>query len=83
MSLHVQLHRTYFFLNIHQNFNDRSLPTGDVLSTELLSAAVKTVPLSQCNATFLNYNENKNFDEFKNGITDGQYCAKDPKMKVF
>lgn len=54
------------------------MPTGDALSNVLLSAELRTVPFQQCNATFVNYNQNKHFDTFENGISETQYCAFDP-----
>lgn len=51
------------------------------LSDVLLSAEVRTVPFAQCNATFVNYNYNKNYDTFENGISETQYCAFDPTSK--
>lgn len=38
-----------------------------------------TVPLSQCNATYLEFNRDANHDELLNGISESQYCAQDLK----
>lgn len=39
------------------------------------------MPLSQCNATFLEYNREAQNKAFENGISDSQYCAYDPIEK--
>lgn len=36
------------------------------------------MPLSECNATILEWNREKNLQIFRNGIIKGQYCAYDP-----
>lgn len=36
------------------------------------------MPLSDCNATIVNYNEQRNLLGFQNGIDESQYCAYDP-----
>lgn len=53
------------------------MQTGDALSDVLL----RTVPLSQCNHTYVQYNEDKNHAAFRGGIIEGQYCANDPEFK--
>lgn len=50
-------------------------------SNELLKVELKTLPLSECNATLLEYNEGRNLPIFKNGIEKSQYCAHDPDGK--
>lgn len=47
----------------------------------MLKADVKTVPLSECNMTFWNYNEERNLPEFRRGIDESQYCSHDPTRK--
>lgn len=37
------------------------------------------MPLSDCNRTLLKYNEFVNHAAFRNGISEGQYCAYDPE----
>lgn len=36
------------------------------------------MPLSQCNATLLEFNREKDLQALRNGISDSQYCAYDP-----
>lgn len=38
-------------------------------------SSVKTVPWLQCRTTFLDYNRNLRLPAFKDGISEGQYCA--------
>lgn len=51
-------------------------------SNELRKARVKTVSLSECNTTYLQYNQEANNDAFENGISKGQYCARDPDGRM-
>lgn len=37
------------------------------------------MPLSECNSTFLKYNQRVNAAAFRNGMSEGQYCAWDPQ----
>lgn len=37
------------------------------------------MPLSECNRTVLDYNKTPNLVAFRNGVSDGQYCAHDEK----
>lgn len=46
-------------------------------SNELRKTQVKTMKLSECNTTLLNYNARVNLAAFR-GISEGQYCAFDP-----
>lgn len=39
------------------------------------------MPLDQCNSTVLEHNKKTYFDEFQEGVYDGQYCAHDPKQQ--
>lgn len=40
------------------------------------------MPLAQCNRTVLEYNQTPNYEAFRDGVTESQYCAHDPnKMK--
>lgn len=57
------------------------MQTGDVQSDKLLSAEIKTMPLSHCNETFVGYNQRINHAAFKEGISNSQYCAYDPANK--
>lgn len=36
------------------------------------------MPLSECNATLVNFNEMRDVPAFRNGIDESQYCAHDP-----
>lgn len=47
-------------------------------SNVLLKAQKQTVPIFECNSTFLEYNKLGGHRVFENGIDDGQYCAYDP-----
>lgn len=51
--------------------------------TDLLrKTSLITMPLSQCNRTLLDYNRRGgNQKAFRNGISQGQYCAYDPDGK--
>lgn len=40
-----------------------------------------TVPLSECNQIYLDYNLGANHIQLKNGITESQYCAHNPNGK--
>lgn len=40
------------------------------------------MPSPQCNTTLLNYNQQVNAASIRNGISEGQYCAYDPRGKV-
>lgn len=51
---------------------------GGSQSKILLKAILKTFPLAECTTTFLKYNEQANDAAFRNGISEGQYCAYDP-----
>lgn len=51
-------------------------------SNEMRKAQVKTVLLSECNRTYWRYNLEANVDEFKDGLTKGQYCASDPAGRM-
>lgn len=44
------------------------------------SAELKTVPWSQCQTTFLDYNKSLRLALFQDGINAGQYCAKDSNV---
>ncbi|XP_031636079.1 serine protease persephone-like, partial [Contarinia nasturtii] len=50
----------------------------DSQSDLLLKIAINTMPLSECNATYLNHFALKNQTAFRDGLDDGQYCAHDP-----
>lgn len=39
------------------------------------------MPLGECNSTILDWNRNEHVLEFKNGISESQYCAYDPQGK--
>lgn len=58
------------------NFN---VVLGRNKSDILLKTDLATVPLSQCNQTFLEYNrKGSNLSALQNGISESQYCAHDP-----
>lgn len=46
-------------------------------SVVLQKVDLKTVPLSQCNKTLLEYNQHAHQKPLRNGITEGQYCTHD------
>lgn len=46
------------------------------MSNDLLKTSLKTMPLSECNATLVKYFPNEMV--FRNGIDRSQYCAFDP-----
>lgn len=52
------------------------------LSKRLLEADVVTKPLSQCNQTYLKYNEIAKETAFQHGISESQYCSFDPNRTV-
>lgn len=56
------------------NFLARRSPSQDLIEIENL----QTMPLSQCNDTYLDYNKNRNLSVFRNGLSQGQYCVHDP-----
>lgn len=47
----------------------------------LLKTQLETVPLQQCNESYILYNEFLDFPAFRGGISQGQYCALDPQGK--
>lgn len=68
----------HYFQFVHLNFCRCVVSVSSSHSSTLLKIELKTVPLSDCNATFWNYNNRRNLPEFRNGIDEGQYCAHDP-----
>lgn len=69
---------TKWFLNSFFKF---IFSTGIDRSNELRKIELKTMPLSECNETFLEYNEEAHQTVFRYGIYDGQYCAYNPKRE--
>lgn len=51
------------------------------VSNELRKTQVATVPLAECNATLLQYNTLADLKSFRDGISNGQYCAYDSNGK--
>lgn len=47
-------------------------------SNEIIEIDLQTMPLSQCNGTYLEYNKDRNTPVFRGGLSRGQYCAYDP-----
>lgn len=47
-----------------------------------MKAEVNTMPLQQCNRTYLNYNLIAAHSAFREGISENQYCAQDPAFKM-
>lgn len=45
---------------------------------QLQKAQLKLVPTAECNATFLQHNQEAQLSAFANGINEGQLCAIDP-----
>ncbi|XP_031632850.1 serine protease persephone-like [Contarinia nasturtii] len=50
-----------------------------IRSNELRKTYLVTMPLSECNDTMIHYNQLPNHAPFRNGISQGQYCAYDPQ----
>ncbi|XP_031621883.1 uncharacterized protein LOC116339921 [Contarinia nasturtii] len=52
-------------------------------SNDLLKTQLKTMPLSECNRTLLDWNRDKGIflPVFRNGISESQYCAFDPNAR--
>lgn len=48
-----------------------------VQSDDLLTAELTTMPLSECNETYLDYNQMAHSIEFQHGVSESQYCAYD------
>lgn len=46
---------------------------------QLQKVQLKPIPSSECNLTFLQYNERARLSAFSNGINEGQFCAIDPR----
>lgn len=44
----------------------------------LLKAEVETVPLSECNRIYTEFNRLSDLSPLRNGITQGQYCGHSP-----
>ncbi|XP_031617181.1 serine protease persephone-like [Contarinia nasturtii] len=49
----------------------------DSQSNLLLKIEINTMPLSECNTTYLNHDTLKTQTVFRDGLDDGQYCAHD------
>lgn len=47
----------------------------------MLKAQVTTVPLSECNQTYLNYNRQANHIMYRNGVKESHYCAQNPNER--
>lgn len=62
----------FFFFNFKES---------DLTST-LVKAELRTMPLEMCNEAYLCYNKQANSSYFEKGITSGQYCACDLQNKV-
>lgn len=49
---------------------------------QLHKGEVTTVPLSECNDIYLEYDKQQDKSTiFRNGIDESQYCARDPRRK--
>lgn len=48
------------------------------MTSELRKVNLKTMPLSECNATLLEFYRKFNLAAFRNGVDESQYCAHDP-----
>lgn len=51
------------------------------MTMQLLKAEVTTVPLSECNTTYLEYDRQAINTAYRNGIDESQYCARDPNRR--
>ncbi|XP_031634562.1 serine protease persephone-like isoform X2 [Contarinia nasturtii] len=56
-----------------------ALAFGESNSNKLLKTNLTTVPLRECNSTWIEWNKSENLVIFRNGISNGQYCAYDPE----
>lgn len=56
-------------------------PKGSAPSNILLKTQLQTMPLPECNATLLGFNENANQAALRDGISESQYCAYDPQAR--
>lgn len=65
---------SYLKSSIYFSFQNKE----SIQSNALLKAKIATVPLSKCNATYMDFDRGINRTEFRNGITSSQYCAQDP-----
>lgn len=66
-------HRMNYWFPIRNHF-----VSAKSSSTALLKIELKTMPISECNATLLSYNEIRDVSALRNGIDQSQYCAHDP-----
>lgn len=55
------------------------LNKGTIQSQQLRKTQLTSMPLQECNRTFLNYNQRVDQAAFRQGIFEGQYCAYDPE----
>ncbi|XP_031621927.1 serine protease persephone-like [Contarinia nasturtii] len=53
-------------------------PEQNIRSTVLRKTELVSMPLAQCNSSYLNWNRPINDAAFRNGLIGGQYCAYDP-----
>lgn len=51
---------------------------GNNTSDHLNKAQVTTVPLSECNAVYLEHNKRAEIASYQNGIKESHYCARYP-----
>lgn len=47
----------------------------------MLKVNLKTMPLTQCNTTLLEYNQGAHLSALRNGIDSSQYCVHDPEAR--
>lgn len=67
--------KRYLYFNSFAIFVNKARTRSDILrKTDLI-----TMPLSRCNATVLEYNQQRNEKPFRNGVSETQYCAYDPE----
>lgn len=77
MSYHIQL------IQIDVNSCFFSLDRKGIrTSNDLIKAEVITMPLPQCNSTFLTYNQQARLELFEHGISEGHYCAYHPTKNI-
>lgn len=81
-SILMLLIRIYFFQTFFEIIFKFSFEGSlDKPSNQLEKAELITFPLSECNTTFLDYNEMIMERPFRGGLSPGQYCAYDPDRK--
>lgn len=70
--------KTSYTYTSHDIVKKNSISDKGRTSDILRKIELVTMPLSECNETFWNYNKRNHLPPFRDGIDNSQYCAHDP-----